>query len=95
MIPVMDLYRQQIQCERYLLTLYKLANGDTHEAIFTEDMNLGMEEEEADKVSHYLEEEQLISFPTYGTVALTHRAEKRQSAYTLCHIAKLKDACCG
>lgn len=35
-----------------------------------------MEEEEADKVSHYLEDEQLISFPTYGTVALTHRGRK-------------------
>ena len=64
----------QIQRERYLLTVYKLVDGDTNQGALGDDVlkSLGMEADEANKIAQYLKDEGLLKFRTFSSIALTH-----------------------
>src|SRR5712692_371405 len=74
----MDLFREKMKRERFLLIVYKLAQGDTGERIDSAALAeaLKMEDDEIEKTGRYLADEGYIKEVTFTTVGLTPSGRK-------------------
>src|SRR2546423_6933601 len=74
--------KSELRRAEFLSALYEMSGGNPHESVETALLGkkINMEEPEISQVAHYLREEELIDYFTFGHINITHKGRKTVEA---------------